>query len=181
MRLDILCRKGRYILFKRWIFYIANMVQKQTENCEEDHVLRWMSPLYAIELLIHYHQKWAVEQDKKKHLLLYEKILLLLTYFFQIESWLFDSTFFTQHIKPMKIISPPTSCIILICSPIVTAAKHHCKQWHKIHINHYFVEPILLIPTYHIVSPNMVAKTIEYASHPQLGISTGHVSVFYIE
>ncbi|MCC2495183.1 NUDIX hydrolase [Bacillus cereus] len=43
-------------------FYIANMVQKQTENCEEDHVLRWMSPLYAIELLIHDHQKWAVEQ-----------------------------------------------------------------------------------------------------------------------
>ena len=38
------------------------MVQKQTENCEEDHVLRWMSPLYAIELLIHDHQKWAVEQ-----------------------------------------------------------------------------------------------------------------------
>ncbi|OJE43606.1 DNA mismatch repair protein MutT [Bacillus proteolyticus] len=43
-------------------FYIANMVQKQTENCEEDHVLRWMSPLHAIELLIHDHQKWAVEQ-----------------------------------------------------------------------------------------------------------------------
>lgn len=43
-------------------FYIANMVQIQTENCEEDHVLRWMSPLHAIELLIHDHQKWAVEQ-----------------------------------------------------------------------------------------------------------------------
>ncbi|ALQ68649.1 NUDIX hydrolase [Bacillus thuringiensis] len=43
-------------------FYIANMVQKQTENCEEDHVLRWMSPLHAIELLIHDHQRWAVEQ-----------------------------------------------------------------------------------------------------------------------
>lgn len=38
-------------------FYIANMVQKQTENCEEDHVLRWMSPLHAVELLIHDHQK----------------------------------------------------------------------------------------------------------------------------
>ena len=39
------------------------MVQKQTENCEEDRVLRWMSPLYAIELLIHdRRQKWAVEQ-----------------------------------------------------------------------------------------------------------------------
>ncbi|PEW81532.1 DNA mismatch repair protein MutT [Bacillus cereus] len=43
-------------------FYIANMVQKQTENCEEDHVLRWMSPLLAIELLLHDHQKWAVQQ-----------------------------------------------------------------------------------------------------------------------
>lgn len=43
-------------------FYIANMAQKQTENCEEDHVLRWISPLLAVELLIHDHQKWAVEQ-----------------------------------------------------------------------------------------------------------------------
>ena len=43
-------------------FYIANMVQTQTENYEEDHVLRWMSPLLAVELLIHDHQKWAVEQ-----------------------------------------------------------------------------------------------------------------------
>ncbi|AKR10028.1 DNA mismatch repair protein MutT [Bacillus thuringiensis] len=43
-------------------FYIANMVQTQTKNCEEDHVLRWMSPLLAVELLIHDHQKWAVEQ-----------------------------------------------------------------------------------------------------------------------
>lgn len=38
------------------------MVQKQTENCGEDHVLRWMSPLLAVKLLIHDHQKWAVEQ-----------------------------------------------------------------------------------------------------------------------
>ncbi|MGE1217102.1 NUDIX hydrolase [Bacillus toyonensis] len=43
-------------------FYIANMAQKQTENCEEDHVLRWISPLLAVELLTHDHQKWAVEQ-----------------------------------------------------------------------------------------------------------------------
>ncbi|MGN4422356.1 NUDIX hydrolase [Bacillus cereus group sp. MYBK30-1] len=43
-------------------FYIANMVHQQSETCEEDHVLRWMSPLHAIELLIHDHQKWAVEQ-----------------------------------------------------------------------------------------------------------------------
>ncbi|MBH0345925.1 MULTISPECIES: NUDIX hydrolase [Bacillus] len=43
-------------------FYIANMVQKQTESCEEDYVLRWMSPLHAIEYLLHDHQKWAVEQ-----------------------------------------------------------------------------------------------------------------------
>ena len=43
-------------------FYIANMVHKQTENREEDHILQWMSPSLAIELLIHDHQKWAVEQ-----------------------------------------------------------------------------------------------------------------------
>ena len=58
-------------------FYIANMVQKQTENCGEDHVLRWMSPLLAVKLLIHAHQKWAVEQAlllrKQNDLLLYER------------------------------------------------------------------------------------------------------------
>ncbi|GMR68864.1 MULTISPECIES: NUDIX hydrolase [Bacillus] len=43
-------------------FYIANMAQKQTKACEEDHVLRWMSPLHAVGILIHDHQKWAVEQ-----------------------------------------------------------------------------------------------------------------------
>lgn len=43
-------------------FYIANMVQKQTANYEEDHVLRWMPPILAVRLLVHDHQKWAVEQ-----------------------------------------------------------------------------------------------------------------------
>ncbi|HDX9610275.1 TPA: NUDIX hydrolase [Bacillus toyonensis] len=43
-------------------FYIANMVHKQTEISEEDHILKWMSPSLAVELLIHDHQKWAVEQ-----------------------------------------------------------------------------------------------------------------------
>ncbi|MGW6191113.1 NUDIX hydrolase [Bacillus cereus] len=43
-------------------FYIANMVHKQTENYEEDHILSWMSPSLAVKLLIHDHQKWAVEQ-----------------------------------------------------------------------------------------------------------------------
>ena len=74
------------------------MVQKQTENCEEDHVLRWMSPLYAIELLIHDHQKWAVEQalllQKQKDLLLYEKILFTVNLLFQIESWLLIPPFY---------------------------------------------------------------------------------------
>ncbi|MDM5433902.1 NUDIX hydrolase [Bacillus hominis] len=42
-------------------FYIANMVHKQTELSEEDHILKWMSPSLAVELLIHDHQKWAVE------------------------------------------------------------------------------------------------------------------------
>ncbi len=48
-------------------FYIANMVHKQTENCEEDHILRWMSPSLAIEHLLHDHQKWAVEQALLSH------------------------------------------------------------------------------------------------------------------
>ena len=78
------------------------MVQKQTENCEEDHVLRWMSPLYAIELLIHDHQKWAVEQAlllQNKRISFYmKKILFTVNLLFQIESWLFDSTFL-QHIN----------------------------------------------------------------------------------
>ncbi|MGG0649834.1 NUDIX hydrolase [Bacillus mycoides] len=43
-------------------FYIANIVHKQTETSEEDHILKWMSPSLAIELLIHDHQRWAVEQ-----------------------------------------------------------------------------------------------------------------------
>ncbi|QUG84641.1 NUDIX hydrolase [Bacillus nitratireducens] len=43
-------------------FYSANMVHQQTNNCEDDHVLKWMSPILAVELLIHDHQKWAVEQ-----------------------------------------------------------------------------------------------------------------------
>ncbi|ATI53295.1 NUDIX hydrolase [Bacillus cereus group sp. BfR-BA-01445] len=43
-------------------FYIANMVRKQTDKCEEDHILKWMSPLHAVELLLHDHQKWAIEQ-----------------------------------------------------------------------------------------------------------------------
>ena len=71
-------------------FYIANMVQKQTENCEEDHVLRWMSPLHAVELLLHDHQKWAVEQAlllRKKRISFYMKeILLLLTHFFKLRA-----------------------------------------------------------------------------------------------
>ncbi len=80
-------------------FYIANMVQKQTENCEDDHVLRWMSPLLAVRLLVHDHQKWAVEhtlllQNKKGSPSIRKRSFLLLTYFFQIECRLFDSAFF---------------------------------------------------------------------------------------
>ncbi|WP_368906976.1 NUDIX hydrolase [Bacillus wiedmannii] len=54
-------KEGTYYL-NDGFFYIANMIHQQTENCEEDHVLRWMSPLLAVELLLHDHQKWAVEQ-----------------------------------------------------------------------------------------------------------------------
>ena len=121
-------------------FYIANMVQKRTGNCEEDHVLRWMSPLHAIEYLLHDHQKWAVEQAlllrNKKDLLLYERDPFTVSLPFQIESWLFDSTFFTTY-RPTKIISPPTSCIILICS-LLLLPQNNCEQRYKIHIYHYF-------------------------------------------
>lgn len=58
-------------------FYIANMVRKQTDKCEEDHILKWMSPLHAVELLLHDHQKWAIEQAlllrNENDLLLYER------------------------------------------------------------------------------------------------------------
>ena len=83
-------------------FYIANMVQTQTENYEEDHVLRWMSPLLAVELLIHDHQKWAVEQAlllKTKRISFYMKeILFIVNLLFQIESWLLIPPFL-QHIS----------------------------------------------------------------------------------
>ncbi|EAO52647.1 Mutator mutT protein (7,8-dihydro-8-oxoguanine-triphosphatase) [Bacillus thuringiensis serovar israelensis ATCC 35646] len=49
-------------IFEDGFFYIANLVQKLTEFCGEDHVLRWMSPLLAGKLLIHAHHNWAVEQ-----------------------------------------------------------------------------------------------------------------------
>ncbi|MGE7884853.1 NUDIX hydrolase [Bacillus sp. NPDC094077] len=53
--------EGTYYL-NDGFFYIANMVNNQTETSEADHVLQWISPLLAVELLIHDHQKWAVEQ-----------------------------------------------------------------------------------------------------------------------
>jgi 8-oxo-dGTP diphosphatase len=48
--------------FNDGFFYIANMIHQQINNCEDDHVLKWLSPILAVELLIHDHQKWAVEQ-----------------------------------------------------------------------------------------------------------------------
>ena len=81
-------------------FYIANMVQTQTENYEEDHVLRWMSPL-LVELLIHDHQKWAVEQAlllQPKGSPSYERDPFIVNLLFQIESWLLIPPFL-QHIS----------------------------------------------------------------------------------
>ncbi|MBE5105882.1 NUDIX hydrolase [Bacillus thuringiensis] len=49
-------------------FYIANMDYKQTKTSEEDHLLKWISPLLVIKLLIHDHQKWAVEQALLLHI-----------------------------------------------------------------------------------------------------------------
>ena len=85
------------------------MVQKQTENCEEDRVLRWMSPLYAIELLIHDHQKWAVEQAlllQNKRISFYMKKILFTVNFFKLRAGFLIPPFYNY--KPMKIISPPT-------------------------------------------------------------------------
>ncbi|HDR7793934.1 TPA: NUDIX hydrolase [Bacillus luti] len=42
-------------------FYIAQKIHSVKKH-EEDHILQWMSPLLAVELLLHDHQKWAVEQ-----------------------------------------------------------------------------------------------------------------------
>ncbi|PFJ11578.1 DNA mismatch repair protein MutT [Bacillus cereus] len=54
-------KEGTYYL-NDGFFYIANMINKQTKTSEENHILQWMSPLLAIEILVHDHQKWAVEQ-----------------------------------------------------------------------------------------------------------------------
>ena len=58
-------------------FYIANMVRKQTDKCEEDHILKWMSPLHAVELLLHDHQNGRLNKrfyyEMKNDLLLYER------------------------------------------------------------------------------------------------------------
>ena len=71
-------------------FYIANMVNQQTENCEVDHVLRWMSPLLAVELLIHDHQNGPLNKRfyyEIKMISFYVKeIILLLTYFFKLRA-----------------------------------------------------------------------------------------------
>ena len=82
-------------------FYIANMVQTQTENYEEDHVLRWMSPLLAVELLIHDHQNGLLNKRfyyNQKDLLLYERDPFIVNLLFQIESWLLIPPFL-QHIS----------------------------------------------------------------------------------
>ncbi|AXK18984.1 DNA mismatch repair protein MutT [Bacillus toyonensis] len=53
-------KEGTYYL-NDGFFYIANIVHKQTETSEKDHVLKWLPPLLAIEYLLHDHQNWAVE------------------------------------------------------------------------------------------------------------------------
>ena len=126
-------------------FYIANMVRKQTDKCEEDHILKWMSPLHAVELLLHDHQNGRLNKRfyyEMKMISFYMKeIICTVNLPFQIESWLFDSTFFTTY-KPMKIIRPPTSCIMFICSPIVTAAKITANNGTRYMYTITFVEPI---------------------------------------
>ena len=77
MRFDIFAEKEDTYYLNDGFFYIANMVQKQTENCGEDHVLRWMSPLLAVKLLIHAHQNGRLNKhfyyENKNDLLLYER------------------------------------------------------------------------------------------------------------
>ena len=98
MQCDIFCRKEDTYYLNDGFFYIANMVQKQTENCKEDHVLRWMSPLHAVELLIHDHQKWAIEQAlllrNEKDLLLYERNPFIVNLLFKLRAGFFSPPFY---------------------------------------------------------------------------------------
>jgi len=43
-------------------FYLCNMGKKVNKPIEEDHILKWMEPILAVENLFHEHQSWAVKQ-----------------------------------------------------------------------------------------------------------------------
>ena len=98
MQCDIFAEKEDTYYLNDGFFYIANMVQKQTENCKEDHVLRWMSPLHAVELLIHDHQNGRLNKrfyyEMKKDLLLYERNPFIVNLLFKLRAGFFSPPFY---------------------------------------------------------------------------------------
>ncbi|MDP4147637.1 MAG: NUDIX domain-containing protein, partial [Bacillota bacterium] len=51
----------KYYLSKGY-FYLCDMGRKISNPIEEDHLLKWIEPLEAIENLFHEHQSWAVNE-----------------------------------------------------------------------------------------------------------------------
>ncbi|MBO1625796.1 NUDIX hydrolase [Bacillus arachidis] len=43
-------------------FYICKKLKTENTISEQDHILHWLSPYQAQNLLIHEHQQWAVQQ-----------------------------------------------------------------------------------------------------------------------
>ncbi|GAA0339475.1 NUDIX hydrolase [Bacillus carboniphilus] len=47
-------------------FYLCNMGKQISVPTEVDHYLKWIKPNQAIEILLHDHQSWAVNEALKK-------------------------------------------------------------------------------------------------------------------
>ena len=98
MQCDIFAEKEDTYYLNDGFFYIANMVQKQTENCKEDHVLRWMSPLHAVELLIHDHQNGRLNKrfyyEMKRISFYMKEILFIVNLLFKLRAGFFSPPFY---------------------------------------------------------------------------------------
>lgn len=47
-------------------FYLCNKGKQLSKPTEEDHLLKWIEPVQAIESLFHEHQSWAVNEALKQ-------------------------------------------------------------------------------------------------------------------
>ena len=47
-------------------FYLCTMVKQISEPTEEDHSLRWLKPIKAIDNLFHEHQSWAIKEGLRR-------------------------------------------------------------------------------------------------------------------